>query len=213
MDRDEAMADALAEIERLSRLVGDLLTLARVDSGLRLECTDIIEVDRLARDVYRQARLMAMSHEHTVIADPIEQATVLGNPDYLKELLLVLADNAIQYTPDGGQIRLSVTRDGDDVVIGLQDNGVGIGSDDIPHLFERFYRADHARHRDTGTARGTGLGLSIARWIADEHHGRIDVQSEPGSGTTFTLRLPAYVEATAGNPVDAREVVGAGAVG
>jgi len=210
MDRDEAMADALAEIERLSRLVGDLLTLARVDSGLRLDCTEVIEVDRLARDVYRQARLMAMSHEHTVVADPIEAATVLGNRDYLKELLLVLADNAIQYTPDGGQIRLSVIQDGDEVVFGMEDNGVGIGPEDIPHLFERFYRADHARHRDTGTARGTGLGLSIAQWIAVEHNGRIEVQSEPGRGTTFTLRLPAYSAATAPAPVEEREAVGAG---
>ncbi|MGE3267815.1 MAG: sensor histidine kinase [Chloroflexota bacterium] len=190
-DRDEAMADALAEIERLSRLVGDLLTLARVDSGLRLDCTEVIAVDRLVRDIYRQVRLMAMPFEHTVVADPIEPATVLGNRDYLKELLLVLADNAIQYTPDGGQIRLSVTRDGDDVIIGVEDNGVGISQDDLPHLFERFYRADHARHRDSSTARGTGLGLSIAQWIADEHQGRIEVRSAPGVGTTFTLRLPA----------------------
>lgn len=210
MDRDEAMADALAEIERLSRLVGDLLTLARVDSGLRLECTEIIEVDRLARDVYRQIRLMAMPHEHTVIADPIEQATALGNPDYLKELMLVLADNAIQYTPDGGQIRLSVTSEGDEIVIGVEDNGVGIGSEDIPHLFERFYRADHARHRDAGTSRGTGLGLSIAQWIAEEHHGRIEVTSVPGRGTTFTLRLPAYAEAASPAAVEEREAVGAG---
>ena len=210
-DRDEAMADALAEIERLSRLVGDLLTLARVDSGLRLECNEVIAVDRLVRDVYRQVRLMAMPYEHTVIADPIEESTVLGNQDYLKELLLVLADNAIQYTPDGGQIRLSVTRDGDDVVIGVEDNGVGIAADDLPHLFERFYRADHARHRDTGTARGTGLGLSIAQWIADEHHGRIDVWSEPGRGTTFTLRLPVHMPAEAPPAAPDREPVGAGA--
>ena len=107
-DRDEAMADAIAEIQRLSRLVGDLLTLARVDSGLRLERRDEIEVDRLVRDVYRQARLMAMPREHTVVADPIQEATVLGDADYLKELLLILVDNAIQYTPDGGEIRLGV---------------------------------------------------------------------------------------------------------
>jgi two-component system, OmpR family, sensor kinase len=209
-DRDEAMADALAEIERLSRLVGDLLTLARVDSGLQLEISEVIEVDRLARDVYRQARLMAMSHEHTVVADPIEPTTVLGNRDRLKELLLVLADNAIQYTPDGGQIRLSVVRDGDEVAIGVEDNGVGIGEADLPHLFERFYRADHARHRDTGTARGTGLGLSIAKWIAEQHHGRIEVQSEPGRGTTFTLRLPAHIAADSSPVSEHRQLAGAG---
>ncbi|MCC7368560.1 MAG: HAMP domain-containing protein [Chloroflexi bacterium] len=211
-DRDEAMADALAEIERLSRLVGDLLTLARVDSGLRVERNEVIEVDRLIQEVYRQARLMAMSHEHTVIADPVERAAVLGNHDYLKELLLVLADNAIQYTPDGGLIRLMVTREGSEVLIGVQDNGVGIGPDDVPHLFERFYRADHARHRDTGTARGTGLGLSIAQWIAEQHRGRIEVQTELGRGTTFTLRLPAHSAPPADAEAAMREPVGAAAL-
>jgi two-component system OmpR family sensor kinase len=201
VDRDEAMADAIAEIERLSRLVGDLLTLARVDSGLRLECTEEIAVERLVRDVYRQARLMALSREHTVVADPIEPATVLGNSDYLKELLLVLVDNAIQYTPDGGEIRLSVAREDDEAVIRVVDNGVGIAEEDLPHLFERFYRADHSRHRDAGTARGTGLGLSIAQWISDEHHGRIEVQSQPGKGTTFTLRLPALAVEARSEPV------------
>jgi signal transduction histidine kinase len=203
-DREEAMADAIAEIQRLSRLVGDLLTLARVDSGLRLERREEIEVDRLVRDVYRQARLMALPHEHAVVADPIEPAIVLGDADYLKELLLVLVDNAIQYTPDGGEIRLGARRDGDDVVIGVTDNGMGIAGEDLAHLFERFYRADSARHHDSGTAGGTGLGLSIAQWIADEHHGRIEVTSEPGHGSTFTLRLPLHAPAPAPALVGAR---------
>lgn len=200
VDRDEALADALAEIERLSRLVSDLLTLARVDSGLRLERREVVQMDRLVQDVYRQARLMALSREHRVVAEPIEPATVVGDADYLKELLLVLVDNAIQYTPDGGEIRLSLEREGDDVVIAVSDNGVGVASGDLPHLFERFYRADSARHRATGSSRGTGLGLSIASWIAEEHGGRIEVQSEHGKGATFILRLPAVVEEAAPEP-------------
>jgi two-component system, OmpR family, sensor kinase len=208
-DRDEAMADALTEIQRLSRLVGDLLTLARVDSGLRLERRDEIQVDRLVRDVYRQARLMAMPREHTVTTDLIEEATVIGDGDYLKELLLILVDNAIQYTPDGGEIRLGVRREacpdaggagGDEVVISVVDNGMGIASEDLAHLFERFYRADSARHRDTGSAGGTGLGLSIAQWIAEEHHGRIEVESVLGHGSRFTLRLPLHTPAAAPPP-------------
>ena len=211
-DREEAMADALAEIQRLSRLVGDLLTLARVDSGLRLERREEIRVDRLVRDVYRQARLMAMPREHIVTADSIDEATVLGDADYLKELLLILVDNAIQYTPDGGEIHLGARRQacpispvhpdaggagGDEVVISVVDNGMGIDAEDLSHLFERFYRADDARHRDTGTTSGTGLGLSIAQWIAEEHGGRIDVQSDPGRGSTFTLRLPLHTTGAA----------------
>jgi two-component system, OmpR family, sensor kinase len=206
-DREEAMADALAEIQRLSRLVGDLLTLARVDSGLRLERRDEIPVDRLVRDVFRQARLMAMSREHTVVTETIEEATILGDADYLKELLLILVDNAIQYTPDGGQIRLGVRRQaspdtaGDEVVISVVDNGMGIAAEDLTHLFERFYRADGARHRDVGSASGTGLGLSIARWIAEEHGGRIEVKSELGLGSTFTLRLPLHKSAATPPPL------------
>jgi signal transduction histidine kinase len=207
------MADAIAEIQRLSRLVGDLLTLARVDSGLRLERRDEIDVGRLVRDVYRQARLMAMPREHTVVADPIQDATALGDADYLKELLLILVDNAIQYTPDGGEIRLGARVEagpvapdaagdgGDEVVISVSDNGMGIDAEDLAHLFERFYRADSARHRDTGTSGGTGLGLSIAQWIAEEHHGRIAVQSEVGHGSTFTVRLPVHAPAAVPSPV------------
>ena len=120
----------------------------------------------------------------------------------MKELLLVLVDNAIQYTPDGGEIRLSVAAARtDEVVISVVDNGVGIAAHDLPHLFERFYRADDSRHRDSGTASGTGLGLSIAQWIADEHGGRIEVQSEPGRGSTFTLRLPVHTPTA---PADTR---------
>jgi signal transduction histidine kinase len=143
---------------------------------------------------------MAMSREHRVMAEPIEEATVLGDADYLKELLLVLVDNAIQYTPDGGEIRLSLERIGDEVAIAVTDNGDGIADEEMPHLYERFYRADHARHRDVNVARGTGLGLSIAQWIADEHDGRITVESEYGQGTTFTLHLPAIAAAPSETP-------------
>jgi two-component system OmpR family sensor kinase len=202
-DRDEALADSLAEIERLSRLVGDLLTLARVDSGLRLERRDEVRIDRIVRDVYRQARLMALPHEHIVVTDAVAEATVLGDADYLKELLLVLADNAIKYTPDGGEIRLGARVEDEAVLIGVADNGLGIASHDLPHLFERFYRADNARHRDTGTTGGTGLGLSIALWIAEEHNGRIEIASTPGLGSTFTLRLPMYTPAALSEPQEA----------
>ncbi len=202
-DHDEALADALAEIERLSRLVGDLLTLARVDSGLRLERRDEVAIDRIVRDVYRQARLMALPHEHSIVADAVEEATVLGDADYLKELLLVLVDNAIKYTPDGGEIHLAARIEDDAVLISVMDNGLGIADNEIPHLFERFYRADNSRHHDTASSGGTGLGLSIAQWIAEEHNGRIDVESTPGVGSTFTLRLPAATPAAPGVPLEA----------
>jgi signal transduction histidine kinase len=189
-DHDEALADSLAEIERLSRLVSDLLTLARVDSGLRLERRDEVSLDRLVRDVYRQARLLALPHEHTVVAEPIEEAVVLGAADYLRELLLILVDNAVSYTPDGGTITLSVRRAGGDVRVAVADNGAGIEAADVEHIFERFYRADRTRARAAGSNRGTGLGLSIADWITTQHGGRIEVETAPGQGSTFTVVLP-----------------------
>ncbi len=191
-DREEALADALAEIERLGRLVASLLTLARVDSGLRLERREPVAVDRLVRDVYRQARLMALPREQRVVLDAVADEAVEGDPDYLKELLLILVDNAVSYTPEGGEIRLGATRDDGEVRIAVSDTGIGIEPVHVPRLFERFYRADQARSRGEPSPRGgTGLGLSIARWIVDEHGGAIQVHSQRGQGSTFTVALPA----------------------
>jgi signal transduction histidine kinase len=191
-DREEALADALAEIERLSRLVANLLTLARVDSGLRLERRQPVNVDRVVREVYRQARFLALPREQRLVLDAQERLEVVGDPDYLKELLLILVDNAISYTPDGGEIRLTAEQVDGEVHVAVADNGVGIDPTDIPHLFERFYRADRTRAREAHSQDGgTGLGLSIARWIVDEHGGKIQVRSQVGGGSTFTVRLPA----------------------
>jgi signal transduction histidine kinase len=108
-----------------------------------------------------------------------------ANPDYLKQLLLTLADNALKYTPSGGRVRLDLERDGHWVKFIVADTGRGIEPADRPHIFERFYRARAVRHQ-----RGTGLGLAVAQWIAREHGGHIDVQSEPGLGATFTAWFP-----------------------
>jgi len=191
-DRDEAVADTLAEIERLSRLVASLLTLARVDSGLRVERRETVRLDRVVHDVYRQARLLALPREQRLVLDELQETEVLGDPDYLKELLLILVDNALSYTPDGGEIRMAAERVDGEARVSVADDGVGIDPADLPHLFERFYRADQARGRQSLAPRGgTGLGLSIARWIADEHGGRIEVQSQIGRGSVFTVCLPA----------------------
>lgn len=191
-DRDEALADALAEVRRLSRLVADLLTLARADSGLRAERREEVRVDDVVRDVYRQGRLLALPREQRLMLDGLDEIVVRGDPDQLKELLLILVDNAVTYTSEGGEIRLGAERHDGDARIAVTDNGGGIAASDLPHIFERFYRADQTRARDSEPLRGgTGLGLSIAHWIAEEHGGRIEVQSEPGRGSTFTVHLPA----------------------
>jgi two-component system OmpR family sensor kinase len=193
----EARAETLAAIEgeaaRMSRLVADLLLLARVDAGVRLEAQPV-ELDTLLLEVYRQARVMSDGVE--VRLGHEDQAVVLGDRDRLRQLLLNLVDNALKYTPPGGQVMLSLYQEQDWVRVEVTDTGIGIPPEDLepgPHgfplIFERFYRADPARTRARG---GTGLGLSIAQWIAQAHGGRITVESHLGKGSTFTIRLPLH---------------------
>lgn len=184
-DREEALADVSAELERMSRLISDLLLLARADAGQRMEMGKVA-LDELVRDVHRQMEPQAGSV--ALQLGPVRRTTVKGNADWLKQLLLILVDNALKYTPRGGSVWISLDRSGDGAVLTVRDTGMGISPEDLPHVFERFYRADKARAREEG---GAGLGLAIAKWIAEEHHGDLTVESELGRGTTFSLRLRA----------------------
>jgi two-component system sensor histidine kinase BaeS len=115
---------------------------------------------------------------------------IRANEARLRRLLLILVDNALKFTPAGGRVTVSGSSDGAEVTIAVADTGTGISPADLPHIFERFWRADRVRSRETG---GTGLGLTIARQIADEHNARLDVQSEVGHGSVFTIRFPKAV--------------------
>lgn len=181
-ERAEVLNDIVTEIDRLSRLVHGLLDLARADAGFHLE-RQPVRADEVIREVYQQARPAA--NGVTVTLGDLIPTTVQGSPDYLKQLLLSLVDNALKYTTSGGKVHLDVENDGRWVKFIVADTGSGISSEDLPHIFERFYRS-HAVRRQ----RGTGLGLAVAQWIAQEHGGHIEVQSEPGCGTTFTVWLP-----------------------
>ncbi len=183
-DRAEALADVAAEVDRLSRLTSDLLLLARADAGHKVEMSKL-SLDHLVTDVHR--RMETQARGVALRLGPARKVTVMGNQVWLKQLLLILLDNALKYTPSGGSVNLSLERDGGSALVKVSDTGIGIAAEDLPHVFERFYRADKARARDEG---GAGLGLAIARWIAEEHDGDLTVESEPGRGTTFTLRLP-----------------------
>jgi signal transduction histidine kinase len=176
-----AIAD---ETTRMRRLVNDLLLLAQADSGLKLYQRPV-EMDTLLLEVYRQAQVMAQGI--TVRLGAEDQALVLGDADRLRQLLLNLVDNALKHTPAGsGEVTLTLRRAGGWVRVSVEDNGAGISAEDLPHIFQRFYRADPSRSRPGGS----GLGLAIARWIAEAHGGRIEVESQVGKGSTFTLWLP-----------------------
>lgn len=186
-EQHEALNEAGREVRRLSRLVADLLALARADAGLSLN-KERVELDRVLLETLVEARHVTEGKQIEVAQ--LEPTMVYGNPDRLKQLLIILTDNALKYTPLGGQVTLSLRQVARRAEIEVRDTGVGIPAADLPHVFERFYRADPARSRDPG---GTGLGLSIARWIVEQHGGEISLSSSPGQGTIATVRLPMRI--------------------
>ncbi len=237
-DREAAIEQIVSESERMSRLVSDLLTLARADAGQLLERKPV-PLAPLLEAVAQQGRVLAEGKVSigVVQASGAAEAAVLGDADALRQLLLILVDNAIKYTPPGGNVTLGLrlenapagaSRSFDDgrarairlsqasppatvgeagpagpavqtnevVKISVADTGIGIAPEDLPHIFDRFYRADRARR-----AGGTGLGLAIGRWIAEAHGGTITVESAPGAGSIFTVTLPAIKAATPADPV------------
>ena len=183
-ERREAVSEAKHEAHRLARLVADLLALARADAGMPLR-REGVELDRVLMDSVADARHLTRGHKLEI--GHLEPAVVHGDGDRLKQLILILLDNAIKYTPPNGQIVASLERNGESVEVAIRDTGIGIPREELPRVFDRFYRADPARTRDPG---GTGLGLSIARWIAEQHGGAVTLTSQPGQGTVATVQLP-----------------------
>jgi len=161
-----------------------LLLLVQADAGQTVR-REHVELDTLLLEVYRQMRPIAEGIELSIGEE--DQVSVMGDTDRLKQLLLNLVDNACKYTPKGGRVILGLRRAEGWAVLTVTDTGIGIPAQDLPHIFERFYRVDKARSRAAG---GAGLGLSIVQWIVQAHGGKIGVQSEPNKGTTFTIHLP-----------------------
>jgi signal transduction histidine kinase len=184
--RDQALADIRREAERMSRMIRQLLILARADAGAEV-APEPVELTGVIRSVSRQARRMSGGAHFTLdtAATDLDGVEVHASAEYLEQQLLILLDNAFKYTPPDGQVQLAAAVAGDSVRITVTDTGPGIHPDDVPRIFDRFYRG-----RNVNGATGTGLGLAIARWIALQHHGSIDVQSAPGAGSRFTIVLP-----------------------
>ena len=174
------------EAARLSRIVSDLLDLSRLESGSELD--ESVALDAIVRDEGERFEEPAAEAGVglAVRADGIPR--VRGSSRDLALLVRNLVDNAIRYTRPGGKVDVDLTTDDGEVVLAIVDTGLGIPSRDLPRIFERFYRVDRARSRETG---GTGLGLSIVKHVAENHGGRVEVTSELGQGTRFEVRLPA----------------------
>jgi heavy metal sensor kinase len=188
-ESDPESLDAMKEeLERMSRLVGDLLFLARADSGgLPIQKAEV-ELDTAFLDVYRQVH--RLPKRVAIELEEVDQMKVMGDVDRLKQVILILVDNAIKYTPAGGKVTLSLSQADGLATIRVSDTGVGIPAADLPFIFDRFYRVDKARTRAMG---GSGLGLSIAKWVAEAHGGQIRVTSKVDEGTTFSVILPALL--------------------
>lgn len=184
---DESLTSIDQEAGRLTRLVGGLLMLAQAESGRLTLNIKMVELDLLLTEVFQEMSVLARNKVHVHLND-IDQCHVNGDRDRLKQVLINLAANAIQYTPQGGDVFLSLEKIGEQARIICRDTGPGIPAEDLPHIFERFYRAEKSRTR--GKASGFGLGLSIAHWIIEHHGGRIEVESKEGKGTTFAIWLP-----------------------
>lgn len=175
----------VAEVERLTRLLEDLLTLSRAES--QVPERGAFPLANLIRDVCERFQTQAQQAGVTLSFSVPEPLLVSANRDRIEQVLINLVDNAIKYTPAGGKVNVTAEMQGDMALVRVADTGIGIMLQDLPRLFERFYRADKARSRQSG---GTGLGLSIVKHIVETHGGKVTVESEFGRGSVFSFTLP-----------------------
>jgi two-component system, OmpR family, sensor kinase len=186
----ESVAAIKRESERMQGLIEGLLELTRGDEGatLHLEHYDLAEVADEAAEAAR-----AVANGRVTIEHPSSEGTVdaVFDRERLRQAISILLDNAVKYTPQGGRVPVSVAQESDAVVVDVSDTGIGISDDQLPHVFERFYRADQARSTE-----GSGLGLAIARQIVEDHGGSMRAWSRPGEGSTFTIRIPRLTPPT-----------------
>jgi len=184
----EALAQVHSELEKTSELVEKLMLLARADYGVEALQLSTEDLRQIVRDVCGQGKALSEAKE-IEFQDQMSRQPVWVKADAhaLRRLFLILIDNAIKYTPKGGRVDVVVRQENGFAIGEVRDTGIGIAPEDLPNVFERFYRADKARSRESG---GVGLGLSIGRWIAEAHEGTIEVQSSLGGGSIFKLRLP-----------------------
>ncbi len=185
---EESMKSIEAEVDRLTRMVGDLLLLAQAESGKLPLSIAIVEMDTLLLEVMQQIQILAKNRLKLRLGD-IDQVLVCGDHDRLKQVLVNLVSNAINYTPAGGEVVVSLGKEGNRARLTVSDNGPGIPEEDLPYIFERFYRGEKSRTRQR-EGKGFGLGLSIAYWIVRNHGGQIEVDSLVGEGTSFYVWLP-----------------------
>lgn len=177
----------LKEIHRMKKLVNGLLTLSQTDADSMELSMKPLRLDRLVDQVTKQFLPLAALKSIELTSQLDTSVIVHGDEERLQQLLMIVMDNAIKYTAEHGQIDVVCQKTESMVTVVVKDGGIGIAADELPHIFERFYRSDKVRNRTEG---GTGLGLAIARWIITRHNGKITAESKPNMGTTMTIMLP-----------------------
>lgn len=183
--RQEAINAIRAEAASMGTLVEQLLFLARGDNNTQVVRKQCVDLSDLADEVYRETQLLETGR---VIQSAIQPGVLFwGDPGLLKQALRILVDNGVKYTPESGSVTIRLRAEEGRIRLSVTDTGAGIAQEELPRVFERFYRSDQSRARETG---GTGLGLPIAKWIAARHNGWIEVVSKPEVGSRFTLLLP-----------------------
>lgn len=183
---DEAIAAINSEAKHMQLLIEQLLFLARSDSGRNPLTMSDFSMNEMISEAVSEYQMINSAHQWSLRL-PENEIVIKGDEAMLKQTLRILCDNAVKYSPDGSSITVSLGSDGKRTFFSVQDEGIGIPYKDQPHVFERFYRADPSRVRETG---GTGLGLSIAQWIVERHGGRIDILSREEMGTRMTVSIP-----------------------
>ena len=186
--RERFLNVILNESDRMTKIVQDLLTLSRFDAGSFTFSFDEFSFETSVRDVYNAVRMEALAHRHEFTLECESGIPrIRGDKARVEQVLMNMVSNAIKYTKDGGRIAMKAGVRGGEVWCSVKDNGIGIPKEDVQKVFDRFYRVDKARSRESG---GTGLGLSIAQEIVVRHGGRIDLKSRLGHGSTITVWLP-----------------------
>jgi heavy metal sensor kinase len=184
----EALQEILEESERTSQVVDSLMLLARADSGKEALERAGVDACAIVREAADQGEKLTRNHGLQFAASlPNRPVPIQADSNAMRRALLILIDNAVKYTPRGGSLKVNLETNKDFAMVSVSDTGIGIAQSDLPHIFDRFWRADKARSREEG---GAGLGLSIAKWIVEMHRGSINVESELGKGSTFYVRVP-----------------------
>jgi heavy metal sensor kinase len=184
---EDTLNSVLEESQRMEKIIDDLLFLSRVEGLDKSKLHQNVNLEEVAADVV-ESRIQTVKKKNLKLkADEVKALQIQGNRDLLERMVANVFDNAVRYTPEGGEVTVTLKKQADRAVLKIADTGIGIPGEDLPKIFNRFYVVDQSRSKETG---GSGLGLSIVKWIADCHNAEIDVSSRPGRGTVFTVSFP-----------------------